>query len=1262
MSAIRKRVIFASASLGLLWAILLGPTRPAPAVGAEPEFVGMLALAVQPEVARELGLSEEQLQRLRTLIAYREDDPELLELVLEAEDLPAIERAARLRPFRAASERMGLALLRPEQARQLKQLRLRREGLVSLAEPEVAEQLKLTEQQEAEVAKVLAERDERVRGADEATIRFVKEETRQKLAAVLTATQQAAWKDLIGPAGPGPETSPPEDQADSISPPATPEPSPPDAGSELAGSSEAQPEPPGETPPDGNVDDQALAELVEQAEADLGPEQSPGPPEETGRPQPDAEPGQTPQTPGTLRFKFRYHPWKDVIDWFVEQADLSLVTENYPTGTFNYVDEREYTPTEALDVLNSVLLTKGYTLVRRRRALMLIHLEDGIPPNLVDTISPEELDERGEYELVRVLFDLEKLSPEEAEAEVSKLIGPQGEVIGLPNSRQLLVTETGGRLRAIRAMIQRIEDPEGLGDRPLRVFRLEFATLQEALEIIRQLLEIPEDEYATSDGSLRLAADLWGGRLLVSGEKEKLSQLEEIIKAIDVPGPESLQAGGIDQPPQLEVYSITTADPEAVLAVMQTLLAGVPNVRLAIDPKTGNLVALARPSDQATIRATLDQMQQDARQVEVIPLRTVEPQLAVLSINKLFGAGGEEPDPNAPQVDADPTTRQLLVRATPPQLEQIRELLKKMGEGDANGAGGVSGGNVRMLPLTGAAAQSALERIQQIWPSMHSNPIRVVTPSAVIPTLRPGRSPESANPGTPPGEIPRSPPIRAPLPSPLIRPGDVPASPTRENPAGAPEGKTTKVHRGARVFLVSQPLAEETVPAPPPAPPPPPDEAAEAPREQPADEAAPALSPPGDAAAPSPADSPTAEPEEAESAAAEPSVPAEPPVPSPGAAPSPGAGSPPEAPPSSDAGPSPIIVAPGPGGVMIASGDLKALDAFEELLTALAGNLTGVGPEITIFYLKHAKAALVAQTLDAIFGGGTLTSGDDNSGGGGLVGDLASAALGDAGGGMLGALLGVGSGGTITPSGVLRITPDARLNALIVQANPADIQTIEQLLQILDQKESPEEILATPKARMIPVFNTQAEEIAEIVREVYQDRLVTGGSNGGGRRPSPEDFIRMLRGGRGSRGSGGTQAEDLQKMSVGVDRRTNSLVVAAPDQLFQEVRQLVEQLDQAAVETQQATRVITLRKASPEAVQRALASMMGDAVQFGSGGGSSGRQSSSGRTSSSRGSSSSGDRDARRAMFFEMMRQRFQGGGPPGGGSRGGSSRFGRGR
>ncbi|MEM1304306.1 MAG: secretin N-terminal domain-containing protein, partial [Planctomycetota bacterium] len=355
--------------------------------------------------------------------------------------------------------------------------------------------------------------------------------------------------------------------------------------------------------------------------------------------------------------------------------------------------------------------------------------------------------------------------------------------------------------------------------------------------------------------------------------------------------------------------------------------------------------------------------------------------------------------------------------------------------------------------------------------------------------------------------------------------------------------------------------------------------------------------------------------------------------------------------------PAEIVVAPGPGGLIIASSDLDALDQFEQLVRTAAGSATG-GRELAVFYLRFAEAGAAAETLGKVFGAGS------GGGGGDLIGGIAEAAMGDLGGGLMGDLLGFGGGGGggdslgggFTSSSV-DIVPDARLNALIVYAQPEDLQTVDQLLRILDQRTGPEVVEAGGKPRLIAVQNNSAAAVASVVKEVYKNRLESSGSgNGGGRQPNPEELIRALRGRGGQGGGAGGSGPEPSKMTIGVDERSNSLVVKAPDPLFEEVRLLVKQLDEEGLETPRLTRVVSLEHSNAEAVKEALESLLGEeAVTTVS---SQQQQNRSRNSSSSQGGNNSADRAAefqRRLEFFQRLRNAQPGGGrggPPGGGGR----------
>ena len=146
---------------------------------------------------------------------------------------------------------------------------------------------------------------------------------------------------------------------------------------------------------------------------------------------------------------------------------------------------------------------------------------------------------------------------------------------------------------------------------------------------------------------------------------------------------------------------------------------------------------------------------------------------------------------------------------------------------------------------------------------------------------------------------------------------------------------------------------------------------------------------------------------------------------------------------------------------------------------------------------------------------------------------------------------------------------------------------------------------------MIPVQHQRAADIAEELRQIYADRLVVAQQQGpqGGR----GGFLPMLMrgmgggfggggfGGRGQGGQGGQGSQNRRdaanRVAIGVDARTNTLIISATDPLFNEIKQLVQEMDVAAASENETVRVVTLHRASAAAVEQALAAYAGNAVQ-----------------------------------------------------------------
>lgn len=367
-----------------------------------------------------------------------------------------------------------------------------------------------------------------------------------------------------------------------------------------------------------------------------------------------------------LRFNFRFQRWVDVLEEVARQAGLSLVLDAPPPGTLNYSDDKEYTPTEAIDLLNSVLLTKGFTLIRRDRMLVCVSTEAGIPENLVPRVTLDELDYRGKFELVAVMIPLEGRAAATVSEEIKPLLSPLGKVVPLPATSQLLITDSAGNLRSIRTLIKAmpaaaaataVAQPAKPEPPVFAIYPIKGVDPASALTVMTTLYPTPPNNFVLDPKTDQLSVH--AGPTVQASVKaileemmktglppEKQSRLElyaideargpELLKSLEGITPqakftldsrtgrlvawatgaehdqlkkalEKLGMGPVpEQARQFEVYRLTKASPKSVLTLLETLL---PTARLAIDAPTDSLVVIGTASDQKAVKSILEQLQ-----------------------------------------------------------------------------------------------------------------------------------------------------------------------------------------------------------------------------------------------------------------------------------------------------------------------------------------------------------------------------------------------------------------------------------------------------------------------------------------------------------------------------------------------------------------------------------------------------------------------------------------------------------------------------
>lgn len=285
----------------------------------------------------------------------------------------------------------------------------------------------------------------------------------------------------------------------------------------------------------------------------------------------------------------------------------------------------------------------------------------------------------------------------------------------------------------------------------------------------------------------------------------------------------------------------------------------------------------------------------------------------------------------------------------------------------------------------------------------------------------------------------------------------------------------------------------------------------------------------------------------------------------------------------------PVTILVQGGKLVIQCDDPKVL----EVLTGLARYYTAKPSDkvaenlFKVIPLKYIAAEDAAKEITEIFNGPQQQQGGNR--GGGLFGGGGFNPL---------ALFGGGGGapaGSATPNRVRVVAEKSSNSLIVVKASPIDLLTIEKLLATaIDGGQN--DSAAVMKKFLIPVKNADAAEMAQVIRDTYRSALSTSGGQPAGGLPFLPFLPPQAQG-----GGGNTQRPPA--LTLGVDDRTNTIIVMCTETLYEDIRELVDELDSATVNTTEVVKLVQLKGVDPNVIQQAINAMQGrDTRQQGGGG------------------------------------------------------------
>ncbi len=184
----------------------------------------------------------------------------------------------------------------------------------------------------------------------------------------------------------------------------------------------------------------------------------------------------------------------------------------------------------------------------------------------------------------------------------------------------------------------------------------------------------------------------------------------------------------------LRTYPVPAGQAERLAKLVQEIFKDSPKVRVSA-VGTNSIVVFATAEDHIALAQHLEE---NAARVntELFQLNTLDAAKVADTLRGMFG----DPRSGGPFIDADPIRNSLIVRGSAEQVQEVKSVLRLLGEG-ANPPG-----KMRTFLLERGGAGAMAEALHNMLTQMRSNPVKVILPTgpAAGPsrTVGEGRGPE----------------------------------------------------------------------------------------------------------------------------------------------------------------------------------------------------------------------------------------------------------------------------------------------------------------------------------------------------------------------------------------------------------------------------------------------------------------------------------------------------------------------------------------
>ncbi len=292
--------------------------------------------------------------------------------------------------------------------------------------------------------------------------------------------------------------------------------------------------------------------------------------------------------PTRVRFNFDGVPFDQVLDFFSRDVGLPVIREAaVPEGNLKFISGRDFTLGEALEVVNYSLRVHGVRLVHEDDFLYLRTMEgvatDASPVDPSELVNLSDVDPSA---YLTTYIPLNNASSTAVVEQIKPLVRAPGSIQAIEAQNMLLLVETAAQCKRLYEIITQI-DLVRPADAEMLVVPLRFgaskavvATLTTLIPVYEQIMVLDKNQNArliddVSKPAMRIQADERMNAVVAVGPSARMALVRELISMLDTADGSSSIDGG----PQMQAFEVVGVTPQDAAKQIDALFKALPDQR-----------------------------------------------------------------------------------------------------------------------------------------------------------------------------------------------------------------------------------------------------------------------------------------------------------------------------------------------------------------------------------------------------------------------------------------------------------------------------------------------------------------------------------------------------------------------------------------------------------------------------------------------------------------------------------------------------------